>query len=73
LSTPPGKSSTGASGKTLCTCMNVSQAAICAGIGRGLDLNGLKQELGCGSQCGSCVPEIKHLLTTQVAQTPVQQ
>jgi assimilatory nitrate reductase catalytic subunit len=72
LSTPPGNSNSGG-GKTLCTCMNVSSEAICAGIGRGLDLNGLKQELGCGSQCGSCVPEIKRLLTTQVTQAPVQQ
>ena len=49
-------------GKTLCNCKNVSQGAVCAGIRRGLDLQGLKQELGCGTQCGSCVPEIKRLL-----------
>ncbi len=67
LSTPPGTSNN-VGEKTLCTCMNVSSAAINAGILRGLDLNGLKQELGCGSQCGSCVPEIKRLLTNNVAQ-----
>jgi assimilatory nitrate reductase catalytic subunit len=63
LSAPPGNvgATTGGS-KTLCNCMNVSQRAICAGIERGLDLQGLKQELGCGTQCGSCVPEIKRLL-----------
>ncbi|MCP1455136.1 nitrate reductase [Pseudomonas kilonensis] len=63
LSAPPGNvgAATGGS-KTLCNCMNVSQRAICAGIERGLDLQGLKQELGCGTQCGSCVPEIKRLL-----------
>lgn len=63
LSAPPGN--TGAAlggGKTLCNCMNVSQRAVCAGIERGLGLQGLKQELGCGTQCGSCVPEIKRLL-----------
>ncbi|WP_434610483.1 molybdopterin-dependent oxidoreductase [Pseudomonas sp. D2-30] len=63
LSAPPGN--TGAAmggGKTLCNCMNVSQRAVCAGIERGLDLQGLKNELGCGTQCGSCVPEIKRLL-----------
>jgi assimilatory nitrate reductase catalytic subunit len=32
---------------------------------RGLDLQGLKQELGCGTQCGSCVPEIKRLLAAK--------
>jgi assimilatory nitrate reductase catalytic subunit len=63
LSAPPGNAGAPASGtKTLCNCMNVSQNAVCAGISRGLDLQGLKQELGCGTQCGSCVPEIKRLL-----------
>ncbi|TWC33539.1 assimilatory nitrate reductase (NADH) alpha subunit apoprotein [Pseudomonas sp. SJZ079] len=61
LSTPPGATSA-SSGKTLCNCMNVSQDAVCAGIARGLSLDGLKQELGCGTSCGSCVPEIKRLL-----------
>ena len=62
LSAPPGGGST--SNKTLCNCKNVSENAVCAGIARGLDLNGLKQELGCGTQCGSCVPEIKRLLAS---------
>ncbi|WP_053146684.1 nitrate reductase [Pseudomonas sp. P97.38] len=66
LSAPPGNVGAavggGSGGKTLCNCLNVSQRAICAGIERGLDLQGLKKELGCGTQCGSCVPEIKRLL-----------
>uniref|UniRef100_UPI001980A3D2 (2Fe-2S)-binding protein n=1 Tax=Metapseudomonas otitidis TaxID=319939 RepID=UPI001980A3D2 len=60
LSTPP--SGTPAATRTLCTCMNVSQPAVLAGIARGLDLAGLKDELGCGTRCGSCVPEIRRLL-----------
>lgn len=63
LSAPPGQIDAASIGnKTLCNCKNVSQNAVCAGIRRGLDLQGLKQELGCGTQCGSCVPEIKRLL-----------
>ena len=63
LIAPPGQAGASAAGdKTLCNCKNVSQSAVCAGIARGLDLPGLKQELGCGTQCGSCVPEIKRLL-----------
>jgi assimilatory nitrate reductase catalytic subunit len=63
LSTPPGHGATSVAGnKTLCNCKNVSQSAVCAGITRGLDLQGLKEQLGCGTQCGSCVPEIKRLL-----------
>jgi assimilatory nitrate reductase catalytic subunit len=64
LSTPPGKSSKpAASGKTLCNCKNVSEAAVLSGIERGMDLDQLKGQLGCGTLCGSCVPEIKRLLT----------
>ncbi|MDP3816954.1 nitrate reductase [Pseudomonas sp.] len=64
LSTPPGTASGKKASKTLCNCLNVSEDAVCAGIARGLDLNGLKQELKCGTSCGSCVPEIKRLLAT---------
>ena len=64
LSTPPGAASGRKASKTLCNCLNVSQDAVCAGITRGLDLDGLKQELKCGTSCGSCVPEIKRLLAT---------
>jgi len=64
LSTPPGTASGKKASKTLCNCLNVSEDAVCAGIARGLDLNGLKQELQCGTSCGSCVPEIKRLLAT---------
>lgn len=63
ISTPPGNAAaTPHNSKTLCNCMNVSESAVLAGIGRGLDLIELKTQLGCGSQCGSCVPEIKRLL-----------
>jgi assimilatory nitrate reductase catalytic subunit len=64
LSTPPGTASGRKPSKTLCNCLNVSQDAVCAGIARGLDLDGLKQALKCGTSCGSCVPEIKRLLAT---------
>ncbi|UTW07598.1 nitrate reductase [Pseudomonas benzenivorans] len=65
LSTPPGGTGAQNVAKTLCNCLNVSQDAVCAGIARGLDLNGLKQELQCGTSCGSCVPEIKRLLASR--------
>ncbi|MDG6399899.1 molybdopterin-dependent oxidoreductase [Pseudomonas quasicaspiana] len=60
----PGSSTTQAIGsKTLCNCMNVSENAVCDAIEKGLDLGQLKAQLGCGTMCGSCVPEIKRLLT----------
>ncbi|UVE19449.1 molybdopterin-dependent oxidoreductase [Pseudomonas sp. LS44] len=70
LATPPGSASGQKASKTLCNCLNVSEGAVCAGIARGLDLDGLKRELKCGTSCGSCVPEIKRLLAQQpVAET----
>ena len=65
LSAPPGNAGA-CKGKTLCSCMNISETAIRGGIARGLDLDGLKQELKCGTSCGSCVPEIKRLLAQPV-------
>ncbi|MBD9578540.1 molybdopterin-dependent oxidoreductase [Pseudomonas sp. PDM23] len=61
LSAAPGKAGA-ATDKTLCNCLNVSQSRIQTGIDKGLDLEGLKCELKCGTACGSCVPEIKRLL-----------
>ncbi|NBF01211.1 molybdopterin-dependent oxidoreductase [Pseudomonas sp. Fl5BN2] len=67
MSTPPEASGLGgARERTLCNCKNVSYRTVCAGIAAGLDLDQLKQQLGCGSQCGSCVPEIKRLLAAPV-------
>nr|WP_064495446.1 nitrate reductase [Pseudomonas chengduensis] len=65
VSAPPGNAGASLRGKTLCNCLNVSEGAVCAGIARGLDLDGLRQELKCGTSCGSCVPEIKRLLAQQ--------
>lgn len=63
LSSEPGKRAFQSRDKVLCNCMNVSQNTISAAIERGLGLDELKQQLGCGTQCGSCVPEIKRLIT----------
>ncbi|MEL7935988.1 molybdopterin-dependent oxidoreductase [Pseudomonas delhiensis] len=65
LLAPPGAQTPAASDKTLCNCRNVRLSQVREGIVRGLDLDGLKRELGCGSQCGSCVPEIRRLLASE--------
>jgi assimilatory nitrate reductase catalytic subunit len=62
LSAPPGGNAIQARDKVLCNCKNVGQRAILEGIESGLDLPQLKALLGCGTQCGSCVPEIKRLI-----------
>jgi assimilatory nitrate reductase catalytic subunit len=46
----------------LCVCFGVREQTIEAGIEAGLDLDGLKQSLKCGTGCGSCVPDIQKRL-----------
>ena len=59
-----------ARGKVVCSCWNVSENEITrfmslqAGDG---DLAALKSELKCGTQCGSCVPELKRLIAAAKA------
>ncbi|WP_199544313.1 nitrate reductase [Paraburkholderia kururiensis] len=45
----------------VCTCMQVRRSRIEAAIGRGATVVELKATLGCGTVCGSCVPELKRL------------
>ena len=53
-------------GRQVCTCFNVSEPAIreCLSASQGTDearLAALQGELQCGTNCGSCVPELKRL------------
>lgn len=57
-----GRVAGAARSRTVCVCNGVSEAAIMAGIGRGCDMAALKATLGCGTGCGSCVPEIQSLI-----------
>ena len=54
-------------GKPVCSCFNVAQRAIEAQLGlcSGSDTERLafvQHSLQCGTQCGSCLPELKHLV-----------
>ncbi len=56
-----------ARGKLVCTCLNVTDAAIDGYLGAtsGNDaerLAGLQSALKCGTNCGSCVPELKRMV-----------
>ncbi|MGH8025233.1 MAG: (2Fe-2S)-binding protein, partial [Pseudoxanthomonas sp.] len=42
----------------VCQCMQVRESSIRAAIGQGADVGELKKRLGCGSVCGSCVPQL---------------
>ncbi|KAF1693111.1 nitrate reductase [Pseudoxanthomonas koreensis] len=45
----------------VCVCRQVTESAIRAEVGRGADVPALKQKLGCGTVCGSCIPQLTRL------------
>ena len=57
-------------GKQICTCLNVTDAAIrahlgaCAG-GEEERFASLQSSLKCGTSCGSCVPELRRMVLTR--------
>jgi len=67
-------------GKPVCTCFNVTDTAITAELARchGTDDDRLAQlqgQLRCGTNCGSCVPELKRMVrsTGPLASKPLAQ
>ena len=56
-----------AKGRQVCTCLNVSEPAItCAlaqmGGSEEQRLQALQKSLKCGTNCGSCLPEVRRLV-----------
>ena len=49
-------------GKIICNCLDISQNEIIDNIGLGADLITLQNKLKCGTECGSCLPELKRLV-----------
>ncbi|MQQ99292.1 nitrate reductase [Glaciimonas soli] len=47
--------------RTICLCKQIKASHITKAIAEGATLNQLKATLGCGTVCGSCVPELKQL------------
>ncbi len=52
-------------GKIVCNCLDVSQNEIIQNIELGADLITLQNNLKCGTECGSCMPELKRLVQMQ--------
>lgn len=69
VSTPPTGSTNGR-GKIICNCWDVSENEIKAEAAQGCDLASIQGKLKCGTQCGSCVPEIKRLIAQPLVITP---
>jgi len=49
--------------KVICNCLDVSEADIKREIAAGADLAALQEKLKCGTSCGSCIPEIRRMLS----------
>ena len=47
--------------RTICLCKQVKASSIHQAIAKGATLDKLKATLGCGTVCGSCVPELKQM------------
>ena len=54
-------------GRIVCNCLNVAESDIVAAIADGADLTALQDTLKCGTECGSCVPELKRLIAANRA------
>ncbi len=53
-------------GPTICTCYQVGQFEISEAIAGGCDtVEALGDKLRCGTNCGSCIPELKQLIAAQ--------
>jgi assimilatory nitrate reductase catalytic subunit len=50
--------------RVVCTCMQVRAPSINQAIANGATVPELKAKLGCGTVCGSCLPELKRLVDT---------
>lgn len=51
----------------VCSCMQVNESVIRAQIAQGAGVDELKQRLGCGTECGSCLPQLVRLCREPVA------
>ncbi|WP_376775576.1 (2Fe-2S)-binding protein [Candidatus Sodalis endolongispinus] len=55
-------------GRTICSCYGVGEQQIRRAIDEGCNtVDALGKRLRCGTNCGSCIPELKQLLARQQA------
>lgn len=65
LDNPPGQQLQ--TDRVVCNCLNVGAGRIRAALESGLDIPALQASLRCGTQCGSCLPEIRRMAREQPA------
>ena len=68
LATPPAAGP--ARGRIVCNCFDVSENEIRADLAAGLDLAALQANRKCGTNCDSCLPELRRMVTELPALAP---
>jgi assimilatory nitrate reductase catalytic subunit len=58
----PPVTGTAAFEQSVCSCFKVGETQIRAAVAAGATLAGLQKDLKCGTNCGSCVPELRRLV-----------
>ena len=51
-----------AASRAICNCFGVTEAQILSVIESGADLPALQTQLKCGTECGSCLPELRRMV-----------
>jgi assimilatory nitrate reductase catalytic subunit len=59
VATPPRGSMN--RGRIVCNCLDVGELELQVAISKGADFESLQATLKCGTECGSCVPEIRRM------------
>ncbi len=57
-------------GRVLCSCVDVAESAIRAELAKGCGFDQLRARLKCGTQCGSCIPELKRIVAECARREP---
>ena len=61
VATPPAGSHS--RGRIICNCLDVPETRILEALAQGADLTALQASLKCGTECGSCVPELRRMVS----------
>jgi len=59
--TPASRAPTARTGKIVCDCFQISEGEIRAAVSSGADLPAVQRSLKCGTNCGSCIPELRRM------------
>ena len=59
----PPDTSASASDRAVCACFKVPESTIRSAVADGATFAKLQTELKCGTNCGSCIPELRRLVT----------